>query len=198
MLIISEKECSEWAKRFSVKLDDRGRPLCCSDAPFRLRGRFPDVFTKMLWVARQIELSLGAYSQCLVWITESGIFASAENLQLFYRYRQSYGSSKLLADAPGHLCLSYERAEIVSLIWLCMLQGWDVHAFPDSGSPSIFISHDEWFELGYTRLDACRDSQERFAEAKLELQLRQDGEKLRVPLARSSNGGAGDPTVPEV
>ena len=174
MIIFSKDECLDWTKRYKITLNGSGVPLCCNNAPIRLRVPFPKGFTQILWVARQIERSLYLSSQCLVWVTESGIFDSAENLQLFYRYRQSYGSSKLLVDAPGHLCLSYERPEIVSLVWLCMLQGWDAHIIPDLGSTSAFVSHDQWFELGFTDLAACKDSQKQFAAAKLESQLREN------------------------
>ena len=172
MNILSKDECADWAKRYKIALDERLRPFRCNNAPHRLWAKIPSSFSRVLWVMRQIESSLNIDSQCLVWVTDWGIFPSNENMQLFYRFRQSYGNNKLLSEAPGHLCLPNERDEIVSLIWLCALQGWDVHVMPDTGSSSIFISHDEWFELGYTDLDNCVEGQKRFAESKLELQLK--------------------------
>jgi hypothetical protein len=173
MIVLSKDECSDWAKRYKVQLDERSLPVRCNGHPHRLRSKFPGAFTKMLHVARAIESSLYINSQCLVWITGWEIWPSSENWQLFYRYRQSYGSNKLLLEAPGHLFLPYERAEIATMVWLGMLQGWDVHVFPDNvWSNCVFVSNDEWIEIGYEELAAAEGARNDFAEAKLEFQLK--------------------------
>jgi hypothetical protein len=174
MIILTESECVQWAKRYKVKLDERSLPLRCNGHPHRLRLKFPSSYTKMLHVARRIEAVLYINSQCLLWVTDWEIWPSSENWQLFYRYRQSYGNNKLLSDAPGHLCLSHERPEIVTLLWLGMLQGWDLHIFPDNAwSNCIFISNDEWIEIGYEELAAANVAQKDFKEAKLEFELKE-------------------------
>jgi hypothetical protein len=170
MIILSKAECVDWMNRYNIALDNELLPIPCGGASHRLRGNVPSHGGGALYAMRQIESILNMYSECLVWISDWGIFPSNENLQLFYRYRHSYGDSRLLSSAPGHLCLGYERAEIVSLAWLCSLQGWDVHIIPDSGSGSVFISHDEWFVLGYESAEECEESRKHFATANIELQ----------------------------
>lgn len=84
-----------------------------------------------------------------MWVTGWGIFPSNENLHLFYRFRQTYGDQRLLREAPGHLCLNYEGAEVVTLVHLGMLFGWDLHLIPMSGHARAFVSHDEWVEVAF-------------------------------------------------
>ena len=178
MIITKTNECTEWARRYQVQLDEQGRPVCCNNTTHRLRGGISTAFSKLLSLARHLESLVYIDSQCLVWVTGWGIFGSAENLQLFYRYRQSYGNNLLLAAAPGHVCLSYERAEVATLVWLSMLQGWDVHVFSDIGSTSVFISHDQWFEVGFTEFDACREKAEELRNAKIDVEITRYNEKL--------------------
>lgn len=173
MFILSFEECSIWAKQHGVFLDHTGWPVPCNKTSHRLRGRFPLQAGKLLTLASQIQDALNFKSQILFWITQTGIFSSSENLQLVYRYRQSYGSSKSLSDTPGHLCHSYERAEIITLLWLSMLQGWDAHIFSDMQDTPVFISHDEYFEIGYVDMDACKEGYGNFAELGLNVSCNQ-------------------------
>ncbi len=84
-----------------------------------------------------------------MWVTGWSIFPSNENLHLFYRFRQTYGDHRLLHEAPGHLCLNYESSEVVTLVQLGMLSGWDLHLIPTAGYARAFVSHDEWVEIGF-------------------------------------------------
>jgi hypothetical protein len=70
-----------------------------------------------------------------------------ENLQLYYRLRQSYGDHQLLEDAPGHLFLDYEAADLVSFLQVAVLCGWDAHVLPLGGYARAFVSHDEYVEF---------------------------------------------------
>ena len=70
-------------------------------------------------------------------------------MHLFYRLRQTYGETRLLHEAPGHLCLDGESAEVVTLIHLAILFGWDLHLLPTAGHSRAFVCHDEWVEVGF-------------------------------------------------
>jgi len=76
-----------------------------------------------------------------------GIWPSSENWHLYYRLRQSYGDYRLLDDAPGHLFLNYEGQDLVSLLQVGIIGGWDIHLVPSRGYGRAFVSHDEWLEL---------------------------------------------------
>jgi hypothetical protein len=148
MRIYTPEECATWAERL-VTLDDGRKPTRDLEKPHRLRCEFPKSFTQMLWFSRCIDAALQPRQSCLVWVTDWGVFPSNENLHLFYRLRQTYGETRLLHEAPGHLCLNFESAEVVTLVHLGILFGWDLHLIPTSGYARAFVCHDEWVEIAF-------------------------------------------------
>ena len=97
--------------------------------------------------SRQIEAALQPRESCLLWVTTWGVWRSSENLHLYYRLRQSYGDRRLLDDAPAHLFLDYETADLVSFLQVGVLNGWDIHLVPRYGYARAFVSHDEYVEF---------------------------------------------------
>ncbi len=132
-----------------VPLDGQRQPVCEPTHQHRLRCAFPTSGSQLLWFSQCIESALQPRQTCLLWVTGFGLFPSCENQHLYYRLRQSYGEVRLLHEAPGHLCLDYERPEVVTLVHLCMLFGWDVHLIPTVGYGRAFVSHDEWAAIGF-------------------------------------------------
>jgi hypothetical protein len=87
-----------------------------------------------------------------LWVKEFGIFPSNENFHLYYRLRQSYSDFRLLREAPGHLFLAHEDADLASFLQLGIVSGWDMHVFPELayGGTDVaraVICHDEWISL---------------------------------------------------
>jgi hypothetical protein len=87
------------------------------------------------------------FDECLLWITQWGVWPSSENLHLFYRVRGSYGEHRQLADAPGHLFLKHEMVELTTFIELALLCGWDFYLLPAPAYAAVFVSHDEFIEF---------------------------------------------------
>ena len=173
MRFYTPNECEEWCRTFQVPLDDRRLPTQRGVRRYRLRCTFPTSPTQLLWFSRCIESSLQPRDTCLLWVTDFDINPSSENHHLYYRLRQSYGDVRLLHEAPGHLCLNYERPEVVTIIQLCILFGWDVHLIPTVGYGRAFVCHDEWVEIetdDQSEFDATREA---FKQAKL-IELTQD------------------------
>ena len=164
MRFYTPKECEEWCQTLQLPLNDQHQPVRGTAHQHRLRCAFPASFSQLLWFSRCLEAALQPRQNCLLWVTGYDLFPASENPHLYYRLRQSYGDFRLLAEAPGHLCLDYERPEIVTLVHLCMLFGWDVHLIPTSGYGRAFISHDEWAEIDFDDqrlLDETRQSLEK-------------------------------------
>jgi len=168
MRIFSPEECSQWSEKV-VALDDRRKPTRDLAQPHRLRCAVPASFTQMLWFSRRIEAALQPRQSCLVWVTDWGIFPSNENLHLFYRLRQTYGDSRLLHEAPGHLCLDYESTEVVTLVYLGLLFGWDVHLIPTAGHGRAFVSHHEWVEMGFSGAEQFEETSRAFKQGGVEV-----------------------------
>ena len=169
MRFLTPAECSQWCDRWQISLNDQRQPASEFAQPYRLRCDFPPSFTQSLCFSRCIESALQPRETCLLWITNWGIFPSNENLHLYYRLRQSYGDCRLLDESPGHLCHDYERPEVVTLIQLCMLFGWDVHLIPCAGYGRAFVCHDEWAEIGFDDPSVFEGSRREFERAKLKM-----------------------------
>ncbi len=159
-----------------MPLDQFGKPVRQFTQPFCLHAKFPTEFTRLLTFSRLVDAALQPRQMLLLWVSDFGIYPSNENHQLYYRWRQSYGDSRLLRDAPGHLCHDYERPEVVTLVHLAILFGWDVHLIPTVGYARAFVCHDEWAEIAFdnrTQLDHTRQSWEK---AGLSVSMRGTGE----------------------
>jgi hypothetical protein len=157
MFFQTRAECEEWCAFMGIQLDERKTPsLECSELShsgseiFYLTCGFPDVFSKFLWFAETLEEAIQPRNSCLIWMTDYGVFSSSENQHLYYRLRQSYGDLRHLHDAPGHLCLKHERPDAVTLIYLSLLFGWDIHVLPVAGYARLFISNDEWLQIAFS------------------------------------------------
>ena len=169
MRFFTEDECEQWCQRINVPLDDARRPLREPTRAHRLRCAFPQTFPQSYWFSRCIESALRPRSGCLLWVTQSGIWPSSENYHLYYRLRQSYGDSRLLDEAPGHFCIDYEQPEIISLVQLCILFGWDAHLIPTVGYAESFISHDEWITIGFDDASQFNETRQSLEKAKLKV-----------------------------
>lgn len=169
MRIYSPEECAQLCAFLKVPLDEQNKPARDLGAAHRLRCRFPSSITQFLWFSRAIEAALQPRQSCLVWVTGYGVYPSSENKHLLYRLRQSYGEARLLHEAPGHLCLDFESGEVVTLVYLSMLFGWDAHLIPIEGYGRAFIYHHEWIEMGFRDEGRFGDAGRKFAEGGLEV-----------------------------
>jgi hypothetical protein len=169
MRFYTPKECEEWCQALQVPLDEQQQPVGATTGQHHLRCAFPASGSQLLWFSRCIEAALQPRQNCLVWVTGHGIFPSCENQHLYYRLRQSYGEMRLLAEAPGHLCLDYERPEVVTLLHLGMLFGWDLHLIPTAGYGGVFVSHDEWAEISFADQRLFDETRAALEKAELEV-----------------------------
>ena len=87
-------------------------------------------------------------SEVLLWVTQTRVWHT--NLHLYYRFRESYGDRRLVEDAPGHLLLHYEKADLLSSIQICLQCGWDFWVLGAEGYARLFVSHDEFFEASFS------------------------------------------------
>ena len=71
------------------------------------------------------------------------MWPSSENWHLYYRLRQSHSDHRLIHEAPGHLFLEFEEADLVSFLEVGLIAGWDMHLIPTVGYGRVFVSHDE-------------------------------------------------------
>ena len=104
-------------------------------------------WSRLHWLAGFLISHLEPFDQCLLWITQWGVWPSSENFHAFYRMRESYGERRLLQDAPGHLFLKHETADLQTFVELALLCGWDFYLLPAPAYAAAYVSHDEFIKL---------------------------------------------------
>jgi len=147
MRTLTPGELKDWCISQGVELDDRGAPIHPHGGSSAARFDLPKDITKLTWFSRFIERSLQPREHCLLWVTAWGVWPSSENWHLYYRLRQSYADQRLIHEAPGHLFLEFEGADLVSFVEIGVIAGWDMHLIPTIGYGRVFVSHDEWVEF---------------------------------------------------
>lgn len=150
-----------------VAMDATGRPIHPSHEPLHAHAPLPDL-TQLTTFCRKLERSLQPREACLLWVTAWGIWSS-ENFHLYYRLRQSYGDQRLLDEAPAHLFLDHEGADLVSFVQVGIICGWDMHLIPFVGYARAFVSHDEFVEFAADRAnpELVHEFAARFAGAQI-------------------------------
>jgi hypothetical protein len=112
---------------------------------------------------RDLIAHLGAWDECLVWITLWGVWPSSEDWPEFYAWRGARGERRDLHKAPGLLFEPSEITLLTELIELVMKNAWDAHVLcSQSGHATAVrakISHDEWYEIvGLIDADSMTDA----------------------------------------
>jgi hypothetical protein len=111
------------------------------------RMEYPSEPHRIFFVAHSIASQLTFRRPALLLITEWGIWPSSENWHLYYKLRHSYGDSRLLQDAPGHLFLEHEVEDLASVLQVSMLNGWGGYLLTEANYVNVFFSHDEYIDF---------------------------------------------------
>lgn len=147
MKTLTVAESAQWCTTRGIELDTRGMPCHPGKDLHYSRFEVPASVNRLAWFCRLIESKLQPRNHCLLWVTSWGVWESSENWHLYYRLRQSYGDSRLLQEAPGHLFLEFETHDLVSFLQIGLTAGWDMHLLPFGGYGRAFVSHDGWIEF---------------------------------------------------
>lgn len=146
MKTLTMMESVGWCKTNGIEVDAQGLPLL-SPKLKSLRIEVPKSASRLAWFSRFVQEKLGPWNRCLLWVTTAGVWESSENWHLYYRLRQSYGDTRFLDEAPGHLFLEYEMYDLLSFTQLGLIAGWDMHLLPSGGHARAFSSHDGWLQI---------------------------------------------------
>jgi hypothetical protein len=111
------------------------------------RVSYPAEAHRFCWFSRRVASALMFRQPALLWVKQTGIWASSENWHLYYTLRRSHADHRLLADAPGHLFLDFEGEDLASYLQLVMLHGWDAELLTEAGYLRASFSHDEYADF---------------------------------------------------
>ena len=82
----------------------------------------------------------------ILYVNSTGVWPSQENWTLFYTVRKALGDHELLKYSRGNL-LRHSEAELrVTLVQVCILNGWDFTLFCPKGTYAFLFNHDQWFQ----------------------------------------------------
>jgi hypothetical protein len=96
-------------------------------------------------------------NECLLLVSETGIWPSSENLPLYYAWRRSKGDTGLLESEPGHSMLPFEHYDCESLVFMCLAFGWGFELHASCSHRTVSCDHDGRVELrGFEPADAAR------------------------------------------
>ncbi len=71
-------------------------------------------------------------------------------MELFIRYRLSYGEGRTVAEAPVHIFESTDDKDaFISILCLGLFFVWELDITDISRSLAMTISHDEWLEYRF-------------------------------------------------
>jgi hypothetical protein len=139
-------------------MEPGGRPVI-SDGKHSVITTLAELnWTRLTWLSEYVASYLAPFDKCLLWVTLWGVWGSSENFHLFYRLRESYGEHRQLEDAPGHLFLKHESADLATFIELALIFGWDFYLLTSPTYRTAFVSHDEYIQF-------CTDNEEAAHEA---------------------------------
>jgi hypothetical protein len=172
---LSRDESVDWASGREVQIPKGwNTPDREAEHLRRVRFLFPQTPGQVTWLCRFISQCLSPRAECLLWVTEWGVWPSSENWHLYYRLRQSYHDHRPLHEAPGHLFLDYEEPDLISYLQLGILNGWDMHLLPalkygGADTARAFISHDEWIVLAHREQSTVDEWTQSLRHAELRL-----------------------------
>jgi hypothetical protein len=148
MFFHTASECEVLARGYEIVIDAKANTIARTPPfPHRLRIDFRDQRARSYALAGRVVDWQGPFETCVMLVTEHGIWPSSENLHLYYAIRRSYGDRRVLTEAPGHVFLKHEKAELVTFLDLAVQFGWGCLIFKYPQDACLCLSHDEWMEF---------------------------------------------------
>lgn len=147
MKFLSEAEALNAANDLGLELSTLAETvlsLRSSNVAKSVRFSFSDAIARSFALARMLAGWLPESGTCLVIVNEYGIWPSSENRHLFARLRSSYGETRRINEAPGHVFSPGERDDLITLLDLIVRFGWGCIVLSSHATTSLMISHDEW------------------------------------------------------
>jgi hypothetical protein len=153
MRFLEINEIWAWCAERGVALEDGARPAPDSALTHRSRMHYADGGRsgRETAVAAACVRALGHWDECLLWVTQVGVWASTEDWPRYYQARGAHGERRSIEAAPGHWFGAEERTVLTEFLTMVLENGWDAHLLPARAGVSTdaraHVSHDEWVEL---------------------------------------------------
>jgi len=123
MRFLTDAECNDRIKSLQRPLPEVGEGL---------RFLHYDQRSRIASFAAIVARNVCFCQPALLWVIESEVWTP--NWHLYYRLRQSYSDHRLMSEAPGHLFLGHESADLETFLELTMVGGWDAYLLTEAGT----------------------------------------------------------------
>lgn len=133
------------ARRWTQQKDELGA-VDPERSCLRLRVPVPPDSGAKTAISRELALLLRGHGEVMVLIDEYGIWPTAEDRNLFDRFRQSCGVVDPVELKPGCLFVS-ASVDLGSLLALILYFVWGATVSVGDGTVQVRISHDEMLEV---------------------------------------------------
>ena len=173
MRFLTPKQCAAWSSKRGYPLKQyEGRVLgpdpCLTYPKFHfVEFPSPEESGRKVWLARLLYSFLEHSPEVLIWVNDWGVWE--EHMPLFARFRQAFGESRHLIDAPGHIVRPDEIDDGISVFVIACLFLWDCHVLSASGRDALFTSHDEYGWFASRDMSLTRSIRKRLVQGKLKL-----------------------------
>lgn len=145
MKVLSKEDTRTFFRGGSV--DELVKGLSSSLSEVGGRHSIPADSGRKTALSRALAYLLLRGSGLCLYVSGWGVWASAENLDLFYGYRRSAGEHRPLMQAPVQMFEAPEHDAFVSILSMALFFVWDAWLFDREGTVLIRINHDEWLEV---------------------------------------------------
>ena len=159
MWCLTKQESQAWCEGHGLGLDAAAHPIINERAHSVTTSLSETNWSRLTWLSKFIATYLEPFDECLLWVTQWGVWGSSENPHLYYRLRETYGERRQLAAAPGHLFLKHEGSDLATFIQLALIFGWDFYLLTSPAYHTAFVSHDEFIQFCTDDGDAAEKAQ---------------------------------------
>jgi hypothetical protein len=148
MFFRSKSECAELAEAYGLEADVKANTIDRSPPfPHDIALSFAGQRDRCYPLAGALTRWFGDFDPAVLWVTEYGIWPSSENLHLYYSLRQFLGDHRPISEAPGHIFVKHEQAELTTFLHILLEFGWGCLLFKYPQTSCVIISHDEWMQF---------------------------------------------------
>src|SRR5215212_2733125 len=121
MRCLTYSECNEWCARrnFSIQRSEGyvGSHVSIESPPFHFAEfAVPTDSGKKVALARFLYSLIDPIPELLLWLDDWSVWPSSQHMPLFTRFRQGFGESRPLIDAPGQLLTPDEANDTISIL----------------------------------------------------------------------------------
>lgn len=164
MRSITPAECATWAREHGVNIAQSDSLFSVEAPTDAFRYAIPGKASVQIALSEALVATIPEIAQSVLWMTDWPLYKEHE-MALLTRIRASYGESRRLIDAPGHILEEADRNLLAGLIFLMQAFGWDSYYMTPDARSILVTSHHGLMEV-FTRdgqfAAACRETGTRF------------------------------------